>query len=78
MTISGQFFIGHERVGASSTFRAVNPATGETLEPDFSSADQESVDRACRLAWGRSINSVSWTARYGRDSWKRSRSRSWL
>jgi alpha-ketoglutaric semialdehyde dehydrogenase len=51
MTISGQFFIGHERVGASSTFRAVNPATGETLEPDFSSADQESVDRACRLAW---------------------------
>ena len=51
MTISGQLYIGDERVGVSTTFRAVNPATGETLEPAFSSADQEAVERACRLAW---------------------------
>ena len=51
MSISGQLFIGHERVGMSRTFRAVNPATGEALEPDFSSADQEAVERACVLAW---------------------------
>ena len=51
MSISGQLFIGNERVGASRTFRAVNPATGEALEPGFSAADQGAVDQACALAW---------------------------
>jgi alpha-ketoglutaric semialdehyde dehydrogenase len=51
MTISGQLFIGTERVGASRTFHAINPATGEALEPGFSAADPAAVDRACALAW---------------------------
>ena len=51
MSISGQLFIGDERIGMSRTFRAVNPATGEALQPDFSAADQEAVERACVLAW---------------------------
>jgi len=50
MSISGQLFIGNERVTAAPTFRAINPATGEPLEPDFSSADDAAVNRACDLA----------------------------
>ena len=34
----------------ASTFTAVNPATGETLEPDFQEAGAEAVDRAARAA----------------------------
>src|SRR5882724_1272033 len=52
MTPSGELFIGNERSRASRTFRAVNPATGEALEPAFSVADAASVDYACELAWG--------------------------
>lgn len=52
MTISGDLFIGGERVRSAKTFRAVNPATGATLEPGFSSADVEVVNRACELAAG--------------------------
>ena len=33
----------------ASTFTAVNPATGETLEPDFQEAGAEAVDRAAGL-----------------------------
>jgi alpha-ketoglutaric semialdehyde dehydrogenase len=49
--LTGELFIGSERVSASRTFRAVNPATGEALEPAFSAADQADVDQACALAW---------------------------
>ena len=51
MTVSGKFFIGAERVGASRTFRAINPATGDSLEPDFAAAGEDAVERACALAW---------------------------
>jgi NADP-dependent aldehyde dehydrogenase len=51
MNISGQLFIGDERVGASHTFHAIDPATGEALEPGFSAAGPAEVDRACALAW---------------------------
>src|SRR6266487_2644376 len=51
MSISGKLFIGNERFGASRTFRAVNPATGEAIEPGFSAADAASVNQACELAW---------------------------
>ena len=50
MSISGDLFIGSERVRSSQTFRAANPATGATLEPGFSVADEAAVDRACELA----------------------------
>jgi 2,5-dioxopentanoate dehydrogenase len=51
MTVSGQLFIGTERVEAPRTFRALNPATGEELEPNFAAADADAVERACALAW---------------------------
>src|SRR5580692_746420 len=51
MTVSGKFFIGAERVGASRTFRAINPATGDSLEPDCAAAGEDAVERACALAW---------------------------
>src|ERR1700722_13121685 len=51
MSISGDLFIGSERVRSSQTFRAANPATGATLEPGFSIADTAAVSRACELAW---------------------------
>ena len=51
MSISGELFLGSERVSSAQTFRAANPATGATLEPGFSIADTETVNRACELAW---------------------------
>ena len=50
MSISGDLFIGSERVSSSQTFRATNPATGAMLEPGFSVADEAAVNRACELA----------------------------
>src|SRR5579862_8573340 len=51
MAISGELFIGNERRGASATFRAVNPATGDLLEGAFGVADSAAVNHACELAW---------------------------
>jgi alpha-ketoglutaric semialdehyde dehydrogenase len=51
MTISGDLFIGNERLRAPATFRATNPATGDAVEPGFSVADQSAVEHACALAW---------------------------
>lgn len=48
--LTGQSFIGRTRADATETFRAVNPATGETLEPAFASASPVDVARACALA----------------------------
>ena len=50
MTISGQLFIGRDRVTRPDTFSAVNPATGASLQPPFSSANAADVERACSLA----------------------------
>jgi alpha-ketoglutaric semialdehyde dehydrogenase len=49
-TITGQLFIGRERVARTDTFLAVNPATGDSLQPPFSAASAADVDRACSLA----------------------------
>jgi 2,5-dioxopentanoate dehydrogenase len=44
--------IGAQRVsGGDRSFRAVNPATGELLEPAFAFAGAADVERACALAW---------------------------
>jgi alpha-ketoglutaric semialdehyde dehydrogenase len=52
MRVTGDILIGSERVrGAERSFRAVNPATNEPLEPDFAFATSADVDRACGLAW---------------------------
>jgi len=52
MSITGDLLIGTQRVrGGERSFRAVNPATGETLEPAFAFAASPEVERACDLAW---------------------------
>jgi alpha-ketoglutaric semialdehyde dehydrogenase len=50
--INGEMFIGGRSVrGLSGEVRAVNPTTGETLEPGFGGASLAELDDACRLAW---------------------------
>ncbi len=51
MAVTGALFIGSSRVKKSETFFASNPATGEKLEPGFSAAGPEELERACTLAW---------------------------
>ena len=51
MEITGELLIGARAVrGSEEAMHAVNPATGEKLEPAFSGAGTEQVDAACRLA----------------------------
>ncbi|MBZ0331496.1 aldehyde dehydrogenase (NADP(+)) [Halomonas sp. ANAO-440] len=51
MTLQGKMLIGQEAVsGSSTTIHAVNPATGETLEPTFGGGSKAEVERACELA----------------------------
>ena len=52
MPITGELLIGagHKRASGREN-RAVNPATGETLEPGFAGGSAEDVARACELAW---------------------------
>jgi NADP-dependent aldehyde dehydrogenase len=51
MTLGGDLLIGASRVpGAAGVFRAVDPATGHTLEPAFTLAAAADVARACELA----------------------------
>ncbi|MEV0363736.1 aldehyde dehydrogenase (NADP(+)) [Nocardia fusca] len=42
---------GTEVPGTTGAFRAVNPATGATLEPEFHEADAATVARAATAAW---------------------------
>ncbi|OYY91309.1 MAG: aldehyde dehydrogenase (NADP(+)) [Sphingomonas sp. 28-66-16] len=48
--IDGAMRIGAEARQATNRFTAIDPATGDTLTPDFSSADEAAVDAACALA----------------------------
>ncbi len=50
MPLTGQLFIGRERVATAQSFRAYNPTTATHLEPAFSSAGAAEVERACQLA----------------------------
>jgi NADP-dependent aldehyde dehydrogenase len=50
MTISGDLFIGSERVATRAIFHAMHAGTGAPLEPGFSVADTAEVDTACELA----------------------------
>ncbi|CAO3404935.1 aldehyde dehydrogenase (NADP(+)) [Azospirillum palustre] len=52
MTITGEMLIGAKaHRGGQGEFRAVDPATGEALEPVFGSGSVADVERACALAW---------------------------
>ncbi len=48
--IDGALLIGGDTRQAETRFTAANPATGETLTPDFSSAGADAVAEACALA----------------------------
>ncbi|KVC25239.1 aldehyde dehydrogenase (NADP(+)) [Burkholderia pseudomultivorans] len=50
MQISGASLIGQRNVAGAEGFRAIDPATGATLEPVFGRASPQDVDDACRLA----------------------------
>src|ERR1700730_2533740 len=52
MGVSGDILIGSERVrGGERSFRTLDPATNDPLEPSFAFATSADVDRACGLAW---------------------------
>ena len=51
MAVSGELFVGGQRVRKAETFLAANPSTGEHLQPPFSAAGPEEIQRACELAW---------------------------
>lgn len=52
MSIQGKMLIGQQRVnGNGRLIHAVNPATGERLEPGYGAGDAAEVERACQLAW---------------------------
>ena len=51
--ITGDILIGAQRVpGRERSFRAINPATGETLEPAFAFAGPEEVRARLRSRLG--------------------------
>lgn len=50
MAITGELFVGTQRVSKAETFFAKNPATNEALQPAFSSAGTDEIERACALA----------------------------
>lgn len=50
MRLTGEHFVGRERVRSREFFRAINPATAQSLEPGFGEADHALVGRACELA----------------------------
>ncbi|UEM19059.1 aldehyde dehydrogenase (NADP(+)) [Skermanella mucosa] len=52
MKITGDMLIGAKSVrGRETTFYAVNPASGEKMEPAFGGGGEAEVRQACELAW---------------------------
>lgn len=51
ITINGDLLIGASvHHGSAAAFRAIDPATGVSLEPAFGGASLDDADRACTLA----------------------------
>lgn len=52
MIISGELLIGSQCVrGDSGAIYAINPASGETMQPAFRGASPQQLEQACELAW---------------------------
>lgn len=52
MNIVGEMMIGSRAVrGTNGSIKAVNPATGESMEPAFGGASADELEQACALAW---------------------------
>lgn len=50
--LQGKLLIGQQAVlGQSDSISAINPATGETLEPAYAGGSAAEVEKACQLAW---------------------------
>jgi NADP-dependent aldehyde dehydrogenase len=50
MPVTGQIFVGFDRLATAQGFRAVDAASGEAIDPPFSIAGPADVERACALA----------------------------
>ncbi|SDO35370.1 aldehyde dehydrogenase (NADP(+)) [Vreelandella arcis] len=51
MTLEGKLLIGQQAIsGQQADIKAVNPATGETLQPTYAGGGKAEVERACELA----------------------------
>src|SRR6185437_9248319 len=50
MELHGLNLIGSDNVGGATTFRGINPANSQALEPPFHEATDGEVDRAMKLA----------------------------
>ncbi len=51
MTLTGDLLIGASALrGSGDAFKAINPATGETLAPAYAGAEAAELERACALA----------------------------
>lgn len=52
MTLQGKLLIGQQAIaGQSASITAINPATGEPLEPVYPGGTAAEVEQACQLAW---------------------------
>ena len=52
MKTTGHLLIGQQAVqGTRKEFRAINPATGEQIEPAYAGGSPAELERACQLAW---------------------------
>jgi len=52
MPLTGNLLIGQRPVtGSRDAIRAIDPATGQTLEPAYLGGTGEHVTQACALAW---------------------------
>ena len=52
MQLTGESLIGARRApGRPGAFRAIDPATGEHLDPPYPEALPEEIDQACESAW---------------------------
>lgn len=52
MNLTGKMLIGgHSVSGTREVLHAINPSTGQTLQPGYAGGDQAQVEQACALAW---------------------------
>ena len=64
MELLGHSLIGFEVASRLGTpFRAMNPATGQAVPPDFHTADAAEVDRAARMAQAAFRSYSRWTGK---------------
>ncbi|QBJ76809.1 aldehyde dehydrogenase (NADP(+)) [Aquitalea sp. USM4] len=52
MNLTGKMLIGGQSVsGRREALHAINPSSGQTLQPGYAGGDQAQVEQACALAW---------------------------